>query len=108
MVDIFVSTLFFSLYHIHVFQVGWLEWFFQIQFSYVLLFGMFTGYFFVKSKGNLWAVVVFHVLVNIIVLALSIQNLQVQRSAVSVLTYWVVTILSFTVLIVSYSACFTV
>jgi membrane protease YdiL (CAAX protease family) len=99
-VGIFASTMFFSLQHIHVFQVSWLEWFFSTQFIHVLLFGIVTGYFFMKSKGNLWAVVAFHVLVNIIVLALPIQGLPAQGSAQSILMYWIVNILSFTVLMV--------
>jgi fatty acid desaturase len=66
----------------------------------MLFFGIVTGYFFMKSKGNLWAVVAFHVLVSIIVLALPIQGLPAQGSVHSILMYWIVNILSFTVLMV--------
>jgi membrane protease YdiL (CAAX protease family) len=95
-VAIFVSTILFSLQHIHIFQASWLvEYFFQLQFIHVLLFGIFVGYFFKKSKGNLWAVVVFHVLKNIIDMALPIY-----ASAPSVYIHWIVNILSFTVLLI--------
>ena len=95
-VAIFVSTILFSLQHIHIFQASWLvEYFFQLQFIHVLLFGIFVGYFFKKSKGNLWAVVAFHVLKNIIDMALPIY-----ASAPSVYMHWVVNILSFTALMV--------
>jgi membrane protease YdiL (CAAX protease family) len=99
-VGIFGSSMFFSLQHIHVFQVSWLEWFFSTQFISVLLFGIFAGYFFMKSKGNLWAVVAFHVLVNIIALALPIQGLPAQGSTNSILIFWIVNILSYTVLMI--------
>ncbi|MCL2477266.1 CPBP family intramembrane glutamic endopeptidase [Candidatus Bathycorpusculum sp.] len=90
-----ISTLLFTLQHIHIFQANWLEMFFQRQFIYVLFFGIFVGYFFKKSNGNLWAVVAFHVLINIIDLSLPISF-----SAPSVYTHWIITILSFTILMI--------
>ena len=47
---IFVATLLFSLQHIHVFQLNWLEAFFQTQFFHVMLFGVFVGYLFSRVK----------------------------------------------------------
>jgi membrane protease YdiL (CAAX protease family) len=64
-VGILVATLFFSLQHVHIFQVGWIENFFQTQFMSLILFGIFVGYFFFKSKENIWSVFLFHVLGDI-------------------------------------------
>jgi membrane protease YdiL (CAAX protease family) len=64
-VGIFIATLFFSLQHIHIFQVGWIENFFQTQFVEVILFGIFVGYLYFKSKENIWSVFSFHALLNI-------------------------------------------
>ncbi len=63
-VGILVSTLFFSLQHIHVFQIGWIIQFFQTQFFHVFLFGMFAGYLFFKSKENIWSVFAMHAFSN--------------------------------------------
>ncbi len=63
-VGVVVSTLFFSLQHIHVFQINWISQFLQNQLIHVVLFGIFTGYLFYKSKENIWSVVAFHVLLN--------------------------------------------
>ena len=49
-IGIIVSTLFFSFQHIHVFQPSWLIQFFQTQFFHVIIFGIFSGYLFFKSK----------------------------------------------------------
>lgn len=64
-VGIIVATLFFSLEHIHVFQPSWIVRFFETQFLHVLLFGVFVGYLFFKSKENIWSVFSFHALLNI-------------------------------------------
>lgn len=64
-VGISTATLFFSLQHIHIFQLGWIENFFQTQFVHVILFGVFVGYLFFKSKENIWSVFSFHALINI-------------------------------------------
>lgn len=64
-VGIFVATLFFSLQHIHIFQLSWIEKFFQTQFVHVLFFGIFIGYLFFKSKENIWSVFAFHAVLNI-------------------------------------------
>jgi len=61
---ILVSTLFFSFQHIHVFQASWVIQFFQTQFLHVLLFGIFGGYLFFKSKENIWSVFSMHALTN--------------------------------------------
>lgn len=51
-IGIFASALFFSLQHIHIFQLPWIESFFQGQFLNVMVGGLFGGYFFYKSKGE--------------------------------------------------------
>lgn len=61
---IIVSTVFFSLQHIHVFQLDWISQFVENQLLHVVLFGIFTGYLFHRSKANLWSVVAFHVFLN--------------------------------------------
>ncbi len=61
---ILVSALFFSLQHIHVFQISWLMQFFQTQFFHVMLWGVFGGYLFFKSRENIWSVFAMHALVN--------------------------------------------
>jgi membrane protease YdiL (CAAX protease family) len=63
---IFVATLFFSLQHIQFFVSSWIENFFQTQFLHVVLFGIFVGYLFFKSKENVWSAFSFHALVNIL------------------------------------------
>ncbi|MDH5266620.1 MAG: CPBP family intramembrane metalloprotease [Candidatus Bathyarchaeota archaeon] len=64
-VGIIVATLFFSLEHIHIFQTSWILKFFETQFLHVLLFGIFVGYLFFKSKNNIWSVFSFHALLNV-------------------------------------------
>ena len=64
-IGIVVSTLFFSLQHIHIFQINWISQFLQNQLLHVVLFGIFTGYLFYKSKENIWSVFSFHALLNI-------------------------------------------
>jgi len=64
-VGIIVATLFFSLEHIHIFQPSWILKFFETQFLHVLLFGIFVGYLFFKSKNNIWSVFSFHALLNV-------------------------------------------
>ncbi len=64
-VGIIVSAVFFSVQHIHVFQLSWVVEFFQTQFVYVLCFGLFTGYLFFKSTENIWCVFAFHAVINI-------------------------------------------
>lgn len=62
---IFVATLFFSLQHIHIFQLSWIADFFQTRFLHVVLSGIFVGYLFFKSKGSIWSVFSFHAAGNI-------------------------------------------
>jgi membrane protease YdiL (CAAX protease family) len=68
-----VSTLFFSLQHIHVFQATWLADFFQGQFISVMAGGVCTGYLFHKSKGDIWSVFTFHAVNSIFSILLPIQ-----------------------------------
>jgi membrane protease YdiL (CAAX protease family) len=73
LVGVLVSALFFSLQHIHIFQLPWIESFFQGQFVNVMLGGIVAGYFFFKSKGDIWSVFAFHALGNVFSIALPIQ-----------------------------------
>lgn len=70
---IFVASLFFSLQHIHIFELNWVERFFQTQFAYVFCFGIFIGYLFFISKESIWSVFAFHALTNIFNVSLPIQ-----------------------------------
>jgi membrane protease YdiL (CAAX protease family) len=70
---IFVSAMFFSLQHIHIFQLKWIESFFQGQFANVMIGGVFIGYFFLASKGDIWSVFAFHALGNVFSVSLPIQ-----------------------------------
>jgi len=63
--SIFTASLFFSLQHIHIFDLTWIERFFQMQFIYVFCFGVFVGYLFLKSGEDLWSVFAFHASMNI-------------------------------------------
>jgi membrane protease YdiL (CAAX protease family) len=71
-VAIFVATLLFSLQHIHIFQLSWIDKFLQTQFLHVMLFGFFTGYLFLRSKENIWSVFSFHGLINIFAVSVPI------------------------------------
>lgn len=93
-VGVSVSALFFSLQHIHIFQLNWITNFFEGQFIYVLLFGIFVGYLFIKSKGNIWVVFAFHGLMN----AFNI-SLPIQVNTGFIYTDWLRTIISFIILI---------
>ncbi len=65
LIGIFVSTLFFSFQHIHVFEISWVIQFFQTQFFHAFVFGIFVGYLFFKSSENIWSTFSFHALLNI-------------------------------------------
>ena len=95
-IGIVTSTLFFSLQHIHVFQVGWISQFIQGQLLHVVLFGVFVGYLFYKSGENIWSVVAFHVLLN--AFAVSIP---VIVSDAYPFTFYAAEIVSFTVMILT-------
>jgi membrane protease YdiL (CAAX protease family) len=71
-VGLSIASLLFSLQHIDFFQLGWIETFFQTMFVHVLLFGIFVGYLFFKSKENIWSVFSFHALSNILSVSLPI------------------------------------
>jgi len=70
---VFIASLLFSLQHIHIFQLNWIENFFQTQFVYVLCFGIFVGYLFLKSKEDVWSVFAFHALMNLFNISLPIK-----------------------------------
>jgi len=72
-VGIFVASLFFSLQHIHVFQLDWIMRFLQRQFVYVFCFSIFVGYLFIKSKENIWSIFAFHASMNILNITLPIE-----------------------------------
>ena len=93
-VGIFVSTMFFSLQHIHIFQLNWITSFLEGQFIYVIFFGIFTGYLFVKSGGSIWTVFAFHGLMN----AFNV-SLPVQVTTGFIYTDWLRIIISFSLLI---------
>ena len=63
-IGIIFSALFFSLQHIHIFETSWLIQFFQTQLLHVLLFGIFGGYLFFKSKENIWSIFSMHAMLN--------------------------------------------
>jgi membrane protease YdiL (CAAX protease family) len=92
-VGIIVSALFFSLQHIHIFQLAWIESFFQGQFINVMLGGIVGGYFFYKSKGDIWSVFAFHALANLFSISLPIQITYTYPY-----TYYISTITSYIVL----------
>jgi len=93
-IGIVVSAFFFSLQHIHVYQTAWIARFFQIQFFHVLLFGIFGGYLFFKSKENIWCVFSMHALTN----AYSVSVPIVVTDAFP-FTFYAAEIVSFTVMI---------
>ena len=70
---VFVASLLFSLQHIHIFQLNWIEKFLQTQFIYVLGFGIFVGYLFIKSSLDVWSVFTFHALTNIFNVSLPVE-----------------------------------
>jgi membrane protease YdiL (CAAX protease family) len=72
LIGIIVGMVFFSLQHIHVFEVGWISQFVQNQLLHVVLFGLFTGYLFYKSDENIWSVISFHVLLNTFAVAIPV------------------------------------
>ena len=87
---ILVSAAFFSLQHIHVFQLPWIERFFQGQFINVMLGGVVGGYFFYKTKGDIWSIFAFHALGNLFSILLPIQI-----TFTSPYAYWISTITSY-------------
>jgi membrane protease YdiL (CAAX protease family) len=93
-VGIIVATLFFSLEHIHIFQPSWIVKFFETQFLHVLLFGIFVGYLFFKSKENIWSVFSFHALLNIFSVSVPIVVTHTFP-----FTYYIAEISSFTAMI---------
>jgi membrane protease YdiL (CAAX protease family) len=88
-----VSAVFFSMQHIHIFQLPWIESFFQGQFVNVMLGGIVGGYFFYKSKGDIWSIFVFHALGNVFSISLPIQITYTFPYA-----FWISTIASYIVL----------
>ena len=59
-----IAALFFSVQHIHIFNLAWIGDFLQTQFPYVFCFGIFVGYFFMKSGEDLWSAFAFHGAMN--------------------------------------------
>jgi len=93
-VGILVATLFFSLQHIHIFELSWLIRFFQMQLFLVVLFGVFAGYLFLKSKENVWSVFAFHGFLNFFRVCVPIVVTHTYE-----FTYYIAEIASFTVMI---------
>lgn len=72
--SIFIATLFFSLQHIHIFNVSWIEKFLQTQFISVFCFGVFVGYLFIKSGEDIWSVFAFHGVMNVFNVSLPVKT----------------------------------
>ncbi len=68
-----VATIFFSLQHIHIFQLPWIADFFQGQFVNVLFLSIVAGYLFFKSAGDIWSVFLFHGVCNFFNISLAFQ-----------------------------------
>jgi len=64
-VGILTASLFWFLQHIQFFQIVWIENFTQTRFLDLICGGIFIGYFFFKSKENIWSVFSFHALLDI-------------------------------------------
>ena len=94
-IGILVATILFSLQHIHIFQLPWITNFLQGQLINVLFFGIFTGYFFFKSKGDIWSVFIFHGLSDLFSISLPIQI-----TYSSPFTYYISTIASYILLLI--------
>ncbi len=94
-VGTFVSATFFSLQHIHIFQLPWIESFFQGQFVNVMLGGLVGGYFFYKTKGDIWSIFAFHTANSILNISLPIQLTYTLPYA-----YYISTIASYSILFV--------
>ena len=71
-IGILVATIFFSLQHIHIFQLPWIASFFQGQFINVLFLSIIAGYLFFKT-GDIWSVFLFHGVCNIFNISLAFQ-----------------------------------
>ena len=93
-VGVLAATLFFSLEHIHIFQTDWLLQFLQSQLLHVVLFGVFAGYLFLKSKENIWSVFSFHAFLNVFSVTVPIVVTHSFQ-----FTYYVAEIASFTAMI---------
>lgn len=91
---VLVATLFFSLQHIHVFQLAGLSNFFQTQLLHVVLLGIFTGYLFLKSKDNVWSAFAFHGFLNFFSVSMPIVVTHSFQ-----FTYYVAEVASLTVMI---------
>jgi membrane protease YdiL (CAAX protease family) len=95
-IGISAAALFFAFEHIHIFQLPWIESFFQGQFISVLLFGIFAGYFFYKTNGDIWGIFAFHALTNLFNISLPIQI-----TYTFPYTFYVSTITSYAVLLLT-------
>ena len=91
---VLVATLFFSLQHIHIFEISWLIRFFQMQLFLVVLFGIFAGCLFLKSKENVWSTFAFHGFLNFFSVCVPIVVTHTFE-----FTYYIAEIASFTVMI---------
>ena len=94
-IGILVASVFFSLQHIHVFELSWIMNFFQAQFINVLFLSIVAGYLFNKNGGDIWSVFLFHGVCNVFNIFLAIQ---IAYNAPYV--YYISTIASYIVLFV--------
>lgn len=93
LLGIVFASVIFSLQHIHIFNVRWISHFLESQLLLVFLFGLFTGYFFYRTKQSLKGVIAFHITTNIFDVALPVQI-----SYLSPLAFPATILLSFAVL----------
>ena len=73
LVGIALSSVIFTLQHIHIFDARWITQFVESQLLHVFLFGLFTAYFFFRTKLSLKGVIAFHIAMNIFNVALPVK-----------------------------------
>jgi membrane protease YdiL (CAAX protease family) len=80
-ISIFIASLFFSLQHVHISTLSWIQKFFQTQFIYVFCFSIFVGYLFIKSGEDLWSVFAFHASMNVFNVSLPVDIISASLTA---------------------------
>jgi membrane protease YdiL (CAAX protease family) len=93
-IGILVATIFFSLQHIHIFQLPWIVIFFQGQFVNVFALSVIAGYLFFKTR-DIWSVFLFHGVCNFFNISLALQI-----TYISPYVYYISTITSYVALFV--------
>ncbi|MGD8544556.1 MAG: CPBP family intramembrane metalloprotease [Candidatus Bathyarchaeota archaeon] len=72
-VGVIVASLLFSVQSINLFQPDQILFFLQTEFIYLMCFSIFVGYFFIKTRGDIWGVSAFHALTRIIDASLPVK-----------------------------------